>query len=117
VLSIVTSEEERAALYRRIVENVHARPPTPNEITKEDWLGALMSCLLVIVTSIPAAIPFLLFDDARFALRVSNAILLALLFFTGYWWSKYTLGRPWIVGLTFLLGGGVLVVAAIALGG
>jgi hypothetical protein len=73
--------------------------------------------MLVIVTSLPAAIPFLLFDDARFALRVSNGILLALLFFTGYWWSKYTLGRPWVVGLTFLLGGGVLVVAAIALGG
>jgi hypothetical protein len=117
VLSPVTSDAERAALYQRIVENVHAKPPTPNAVTKDDWLGALMSCLLVIVTSVPAAIPFLLFDDARFALRVSNAILLSLMFFTGYSWAKYTLGRPWVVGFVFLIGGLALVVAAIALGG
>jgi hypothetical protein len=117
VLSEVTSDTERQALYRRIVENVHAKPPTPNKATKEDYQGALMSCLLVIVTSVPAAIPFLIFDNARFALRVSNAVLLALLFITGYAWSKYTLGRPWLVGFWFLIGGVVLVVAAIALGG
>ena len=52
-----------------------------------------------------------------FALRVSNAILLALLFATGYWWSRFTLGRPWLVGLCFLLGGVGLVAVAIALGG
>jgi len=117
VLADVTSATEREALYRRIVENVHSKPPTPNTVTKEDALGALMSCMLVIVTSVPAAIPFLLFDDARFALRVSNAVLLALLFITGYSWSKHTLGRPWVVGSIFLLGGVVLVAAAIALGG
>jgi hypothetical protein len=117
VLEHVTSEEERAALYRRIVENVHSRPPLSNPVTKDDVSGALMSCLLVIVTSIPAAIPFLLFDDARFALRVSNGILLALLFITGSAWARYTLGNPWIAGFAFLLGGGLLVAVAIALGG
>jgi hypothetical protein len=88
-----------------------------NPVTKDDVSGALMSCLLVIVTSIPAAIPFLLFDDARFALRVSNGILLALLFITGSAWARYTLGNPWIAGFAFLLGGGLLVAVAIALGG
>ena len=117
LLGDITSDAERAALYRRIVENVHAKPPTANRVTKDDITGALMSCLLVIVTSIPAAIPFLLFDDARFALRVSNGILLALLFISGYLWAKHTLGRPWLVGLSFLAGGIVLVVVAIALGG
>lgn len=117
LLGEITSEAERTALYRRIVENVHAKPPAPNPVTKDDFTGALMSCLLVIVTSVPAAIPFLIFDDARFALRVSNAILLALLFFVGYWWARYTLGKPWIVGLSFLACGFVLVAVAIALGG
>lgn len=117
VLADVTSESERAALYRRIVENVHARPPQANPVTKDDFTGALASCLLVIFSSIPAAIPFLLFDDARFALRVSNAILVGLLFMTGYLWARHTLGRPWLVGFSFLLGGIVLVVVAIALGG
>jgi hypothetical protein len=80
-------------------------------------LGALTSFWLVVVTSIPAAIPFLIFDDARFALRVSNGILLALLFITGYLWARYTLSRPWLVGFCFLIGGIALVAAAIALGG
>ncbi len=117
VLADVTSDAERAALYRRIVDNVHAKPPAPNPITKADVTGALMSGLLVIVTSVPAAIPFLLMDDARLALRLSNAILLVLLFATGYWWARYTLARPWIAGFSFLIGGVALVVAAIALGG
>jgi hypothetical protein len=71
----------------------------------------------VLLSSVPAATPFLLIDDARLALRISNALLLALLFLTGYWWSRYTLGKPWLVGSAFLAAGSVLVIAAIALGG
>ena len=80
-------------------------------------MGAFTSFWLVVVSSIPAAIPFLLLDDARFALRVSNAILLAMLFVIGYWCARYTVAKPWLVGLALLIGGIVLVVVAIALGG
>jgi uncharacterized membrane protein len=76
-----------------------------------------MSFWLVVIASVPAAIPFLVMDQAHLALRVSNAILLALLFVIGYWWARYTLGKPWLVGFCFLAGGTVLVLAAIALGG
>ena len=117
VLGPVTSDAERQALYRRIVENVHAKPPTANSVTKDDVMGAIVSGLLVIFVSIPAAIPFLVMDDARLALRVSNGILLALLFIVGWYWARYTLGKPWVAGIGFLLGGLLLVVAAIALGG
>jgi hypothetical protein len=117
ILGPVTSEPDRRALYGRIAGNIRTAAVTPNPVTKQDLMGAFMSFLLVVVASVPAAIPFLLFDDAHFALRVSNAILLALLFVTGYFWARYTLGHPWLVGLCFLLGGIVLVVAAIALGG
>lgn len=117
LLAKVTSDPERAALYRRIAENIRATPLAPNSVTKDDWMGAWTSCWLVVITSLPAAIPFLLFDDARFALRVSNAILLAFLFVSGYWWARYTLAKPWLAGACFLLAGTVLVVAAIALGG
>ena len=117
ILGPVTSESDRRTLYGRIAENIRGTPSVPNPVTKQDLMGAFMSFWLVVVASVPAAIPFLLFDDARLALRVSNGILLALLFVTGYFWARYTLGRPWLVGLCFLLGGVVLVVAAIALGG
>jgi VIT family len=117
VLGHITTDAERADLYRRIVDNVHAKPPTANKVTKNDLLGALVSGLLVALVSIPAAIPFLVLDDAWLALRISNAILLALLFISGWYWARYTLGKPWIAGFGFLLGGLALVVAAIALGG
>ena len=78
-------------------------------------LGAALS--LSIACSLPAAAPFLLIDDAWLALRVSNGLLLGLLFLTGYWWARHTLGKPWLVGTAFLTGGLVLVIAAIALGG
>jgi hypothetical protein len=116
-LSEVTSEPDRKALYARIADNVRSRPRAPNPVTKSDLMGAFWSFWLVFLASLPAAIPFVIFDDARFALRVSNAILLALLFISGYLWARYTVSRPWLVGLCFLVAGIALVLAAIALGG
>jgi hypothetical protein len=117
VLGHITTDAERADLYRRIVDNVHAKPPTANKVTGADLMGALVSGVLVVLVSIPGAIPFLVMDDAWLALRVSNGILLALLFITGFYWARYTLGSPWIAGFSFLAGGVALVVIAIALGG
>src|SRR6476619_5511719 len=113
LLEDVTAVPEREALYARIAANVRAKPPRANTVGKSDFMGAFTSFWLVVLTSAPAAITFLLFADARFALRVSNAILLAFLFVTGYFWARYTLGKPWLVGLTLLVGGFVLVGVAI----
>jgi hypothetical protein len=118
LLGNVTTDAERNSLYGRIVNNVRSTPvQAAGGITKADMLGALASFWLVFLASLPAAVPFLVIDDALLALRVSNAILLALLFFTGYRWAHYTLGRPWLAGLCFLLGGLGMVLTAIALGG
>jgi hypothetical protein len=117
LLATVLSPREAQMLYGRIADNVTSRPETAAPVTREDWLGAAVSFGLVVVSSIPAAIPFVLIDDARLALRVSNAVLVALLFFTGFWWARYTISKPWQAGLGFLVVGVVLVAAAIALGG
>lgn len=118
LLGGVLSPRETEALYERIVDNILRKTERKkNSITRDDWLGALVSFFLVVITSLPAAIPFLLIDDARLALRVSNAVLVALLFFSGYWWARYTVSKPWIAGVVFLLIGTALVVTAIALGG
>jgi hypothetical protein len=117
LLDPVTTVSEREALYRRVADNVRSQSAAPNRLTKADMLAAMASFWLVFLTSLPAAIPFLLIDDAQLALRVSNGVLLTLLFITGYWWARYTLGKPWLVGLCFLIGGLGLVAVAIALGG
>ena len=116
-LGELLSPREADALYGRIAENVASRPEQATSVKREDWLGAAVSFALVVISSIPAAIPFLLIEDARLALRVSNAVLVGLLFVTGYWWARYTVSRPWITGVVFLVIGIVLVAAALALGG
>jgi len=117
LLDEILPTAEREALYARIATHVAQRPERLTRITGTDWLGALLSFVLVVITSIPAAIPFLLIDQAQVALRVSNLILLALLFVVGASWARHTVSRPWIVGTVMLVIGTALVLAAISLGG
>jgi hypothetical protein len=116
-LAPALAEPERQLLYRRLAENVRSGPAASSRPRREDWLGALASGLLVVFTCVPAALPFALIDDAYVAMRSSNAILLAMLFATGFGWARYTTMRPWLVGTVFLLGGTALVLIAIPLGG
>lgn len=118
LLTEVLKPSDRAELYERIVEATETKPfGDVVRITRDDWKGAFASFWLVLLSSVPAAVPFLLIDNARLALRISNGLLVGLLFLTGYWWARYTLGKPWIVGTSFLAVGLILTVAAIALGG
>jgi hypothetical protein len=119
MLESTTTGDERSALYSRVVENVRQRTTVSRHgrVTREDLMGAVMCFWLVFFASLPAAIPFYFIDDPWIALRVSNAVLLFLLFYAGYSWAKYTLAKPWVAGACFLLGGLGLVVVALALGG
>ena len=117
VLEPALKEDERQALFLRLSQNVRAREPAKARLRGEDWSGAIASGLLVIFTTLPAALPFAFIDDAYTAMRTSNAILLLTLFATGYGWARYTTMRPWLVGSVFLLGGLALVLIAIPLGG
>ena len=73
--------------------------------------------MLVFLTALPAAVPFMLIDNARLALRVSNGLLVAMLFGVGYFWARHTNANRVITGLVMMLVGVILVAAAIALGG
>ncbi|UNK50055.1 hypothetical protein MNR01_03170 [Lysobacter sp. S4-A87] len=117
LLGDVMPAVDRQSLYARIASHLRSRQDGVVALDKADLLGAFTSFWLVVLSSVPAAVPFLLIDDARLALRASNAVLLVLLFATGHAWSRYTMGKPWLVGLCFLVGGAALVALAIALGG
>lgn len=117
-LADVTTPETRARLYREIVGIVSRAEVPKNRITRADLMGALASFWLVVLSTIPAVVPFLIFDDRpRFALRVSNGLLLALLYFVGHRWAKTTGGSSLLTGLGIMLVGGALVAIAVALGG
>ena len=91
--------------------------PARPHLTRSDWLGALGICLLSFLSTFPVVIPFLLFAEARLALRVSNAVAIAMLFLCGFMLGRYAGFRPVAMGLSVVALGGALVGVAIALGG
>lgn len=117
MLEPVTTGDERQALYASIVANVRRQAAHQGRVTREDLMGAAVCFWLVFLASFPAAIPFFFIDDPWIALRVSNAVLLGLLFYAGFSWAKHTMARPWVTGVCFLAGGLALVLMTIALGG
>ena len=113
----VASPAARARLSADMLVQLRGAEPAAAKVTRADLLGAAASFWLVFLSVIPAIAPFLLLDSRHLALRVSNGLLLGLLFLVGFRWAAYTNGRPWITGLAMLATGGVLVAVAIALGG
>lgn len=116
-LANLTDEAERNRLYSSIAQRLRGAAPGTVRVRREDFLGGLASGWLVFACSIPAILPFLVLDEPHTAMRVSNAILLSLLFLVGYRAARFTTAKPWLTGVVFLLFGLVLVVMAIALGG
>ena len=108
--------QEQLELMRQKLRQL-PEPPMRPSLTKKDWVGAVAVCLLVFLSTLPVAIPFMLTNDARLALRVSNAIAIVMLFLCGYLFGRHAGLRPWLSGLSSVAIGSVLVVVAIALGG
>jgi hypothetical protein len=117
LLTHVTEEGQRRSLYDTIVQRMRSDPMPLNRVRKEDLLGGLAAGWLVFACSFPAVLPFFLFDDPKLAVRISNVLLLALLYYVGYRFARDTMARPVLTGVVFLLLGAVLVAATIALGG
>jgi len=113
----MADESARRSLYSSIVDRVRSTPIAPNPVRRQDVMGGLAAAWLVFACSFPAVLPFLFLDDPHVALRVSNVILIALLFFVGWRAALHTLVKPWLAGLTFMLVGVLLVALAIPLGG
>jgi VIT1/CCC1 family predicted Fe2+/Mn2+ transporter len=118
LLAPAVDEAARRSLYASILQGIRDRAPVPNRVTAADIKGGLAAGWLVFACSFPAILPFLVLDDLYLALRISNAILIALLFVAGYRQAKqHTLAHPWLTGLVFTLLGVFLVAIAIPLGG
>ena len=90
---------------------------TRARLTGRDWLGALGVCILVILSTFPVVIPFLVFENAQTALSISNVVALVSLFFCGVVFARHAGLRPWVTGLVMVVIGAALVGIAIALGG
>jgi VIT1/CCC1 family predicted Fe2+/Mn2+ transporter len=109
--------EDRQRAYARIREMALRTEPEPVRIRREDLMGALACFVLVVLSLVPAVLPFLLVEEARTALRWSNGLLVASLFGTGFAWGHHANANRWLTGSVFMAVGLALVGVAIALGG
>jgi VIT1/CCC1 family predicted Fe2+/Mn2+ transporter len=93
------------------------RPSMHSGLTRRDWLGAFGVCILVVLSTFPVVIPFIVFNDARMALRCSNAFAVISLFICGYLFARHAGLGPWTTGVIIVAVGAALVSITIALGG
>jgi len=109
--------EKAEAFSKSVLPHIVGAQITERILTKEDFYGALASFWLVFVSCLPGAIPFLIFSEPQVALRVSNFLLIAGLFYVGQKWAAFAGKSRLAVGLAMVTVGLMLVGVAILLGG
>jgi hypothetical protein len=111
----LVSPTEIEAVRSRVValRSLPARP----RLGWRDIMMALQIFLIVVVSTFPVVIPFLLMQDVTLAQNISRAIALAMLFFGGLALGRYAGYGSWRVGLLMAALGTALIVAINALGG
>ena len=114
VVATTLNTNEIASLRERLLK-VDAPPAA--RLNASDVGGALAVFLLVFLSTFPVVVPFLLLNDVRSALRLSNVVAAALLFATGWTLGNYS-GRSGLrTGFETVVIAVVLAGITIALGG
>jgi VIT1/CCC1 family predicted Fe2+/Mn2+ transporter len=114
----LAAPEDRETFYHSILEHAaRAESSRTVVLTKEDLYGAVACFWLVFISCFPAAVPFLIFSKPTFALRVSNFLLIAMLFGVGQKWAQYAGTNRLLAGTAMVTLGLALVGVAILLGG
>ncbi len=114
-LTSVLPEEEFEVMRQKLQQL--PEPPTHPRLGKDDWLASFGVFLLVFLSTFPVAIPFLFIHEARLALRVSNAVAIAMLFMVGHAFGRSAGFRPGRTGLAMVVVGLAMVGLTIVFGG
>ncbi len=118
VLAPITGEEQRRQIYVDVLDYLQDSRPQPVTLTRDDVLGGLGSVLVAVLAVLPSLLPLVLFRDTYWlALRASNLVSFAVLFYTGYQWGRYSGTNPWKMGLTLMTVGAMLALIALLMGG
>ena len=108
---VVASTNERSRLVEIPSMSVKSR------LGWDDFKGALGVFLLVVASTFPLVVPFVLLDETALAVRLSNLVGIVVLFIAGWILARYAGAKPWQGGIAMAVTGAVLIVAIVALGG
>ncbi|MCU0772676.1 MAG: VIT1/CCC1 transporter family protein [Verrucomicrobia bacterium] len=115
VIASVLEPAELATMHRRLRQL--PEPPAKARLSGSDWRGALGVFLLVFLSTFPVTVPFIFMQDTLRAMRVSNGIAIVMLFLAGAAYGRITGRSAWVMGVSMVVLGGVLVALTMALGG
>lgn len=115
LVAAVLEPAELAAVCRRL--RALPEPPKVARLTPRDLLGALAVFLLVFLSTLPVAVPFLVVHDVARAMRLSNGVAVTMLVVTGAVYGRSSGRSTWAFGVGVAALGCVLVALTIALGG
>ena len=116
-LQAMLDDEDADAFSLSVLKYTTRARPSGLTLTRDDFYGAIACFWLVFVACFPATVPFFIFSQPRFALRVSNFLLIALLFLVGQKWAQYAGVNRLLAGSVMVAIGLTLVGIAILLGG
>jgi hypothetical protein len=111
----LVSATEIEAIRGRVI----ALPSVPErpKLKSDDLLAALAVFLLVVASTFPVVLPFVIFQDVGTAKALSRAIALGMLFFGGLALGRHAGYGSWKVGFMMAGLGAAVVAAVMALGG
>jgi len=114
-VAALTGPDELAGMHRRLMQR---QIPSGTILHRDDYLAAFGIFLLVVLATFPVVLPFLLTDDVKLAMRLSQGITVATLFVAGVALGRHAAHqRPLVTGTLMALLGIALVAAVKALGG
>jgi VIT1/CCC1 family predicted Fe2+/Mn2+ transporter len=116
-LESLAAPDDREALYQAMLKHLTQGDTPRTTIEKRDLYGGLACFWLVFVSCLPVVVPFLIFSNPIRALRVSNFLLIAILFVVGRKWAAYANTNGLAAGSAMVALGLALVGVAILLGG
>ena len=110
----LVGDEELRAIRRQLV--THRLPDKPR-FHARDFKGALGIFVIVVLSTFPVALPFILVKEVPTALLISRVLSVLMLFGGGYALGRHAGYSGWKAGFGMAVMGVLLTMAVIALGG
>lgn len=116
-LGRLSSPEALRLFYGDVLKTVRGAGPLRASVSRTDLLGGIASAFVILVATAPILVPYLVIRTPLVAVRASEGVAVALLFFLGVWWGRVVGANPFMTGSILTLIGGALVAVTIFLGG